>query len=405
MTNPNDPQAVFAAWQAQQAQAAAQAPQQAQPAWNPNPVAPPQQFAQPMAPMPNPYPQPPAPNPYAGYPQAAPQQFAQLYPQFGYQSMPQQFPPAPYQPPMPPAPPVSMDDFFNQPTGAGGKAFPLGQLQVGQTVQFAVARDVGKGDIRLQTDRNTKQPLAPRADGSRKTVMVVPVRVHPDNSEASVWIQGTAWDALKDAMHHAGYPDMIAPKGGDMFTMTVVSKFPNSFGTQSNRYQSVYAIAPQNAAHKDVAATSGQLPNTPPFVPDGNTFPGSTPAPAGPAASPVTMATPPVNLNPIPVQFQAPAPVTAPANFPAATQQEVGQFVAGVNPPTAQEQLNATIAAAHAGASNPGALSPQAQQIAANVAGVQAAQAGQQLPPGMNLTPEMQAVLAGLQAGQTPTAP
>lgn len=353
MTNPNDPQAIYAAWLAQQ-QPAAPAPQPQ--------YAPPQYPGQPAY-------QPPvqqgyAPNPYAqpGYPPAV-----------GYQPMPQQYA-APMAPPVPVK--ASLNDMFNQPMSGGGPSIKLNaQTPVGYRVRCSVTRDVVDADIRAQTDKNTKQPRY-RQDGSAMLVMVIPVKDMSTGADATLWAQGTLWTALNDGMHQAGYPTGTAPKGGDVFEVTVTEKFNNSFNTVSNKYSVSYVIAPHNAHHREQAQSSTapavvadsasqqavQAPNAPvgmpPFVPD--------PTPADPFPQPQV-----ANWAPQPVP-----PFAVPTN---------------VDPNTLAVQPAA-------------GLSPQAQQITDNVAAIKAAQSAQQAQvPGVPaMSPEMAAVLESMKTGQAP---
>ena len=219
--NPQDPygqQQAQPPWQPPPPQAPYAQPQQ--PAWPPPPAPPP---APPQPPQPQaPYTQPSWPPPQA--PQAPQGYYQQPAPQQAYYTQP----PVPAGPPQP-APTVA--DYLAQPTGANGASLTGFLVNEGQSVTGIVARPVGRGDISLQTDPVTRQPLPPRGDGSRKLVMMVPLTVAQNgyftDGRAAWYVRGADQAELARAMAAAGCPDDIrVPEYGAQITVTWTHTLP-----------------------------------------------------------------------------------------------------------------------------------------------------------------------------------
>lgn len=302
------------------------------------PFFPPQYPQQPYAPQPQGYPQQP-------FQQAPPQQG---FPQQGY---------APQVPPTQPTVPLaqgSLSDFYNQPSVGGGPSIawtdkntqapkPIGTTYVGM-----VARDVTSADVQQQTDFKTQQPLFYR-DGRPKFAMKVPLKVQASQEfpegEASWFVKGQAKDELQRAMSAAGVDG--APKEGAVIAITLVQRRPSGPG-----------MNPANIVQVDYRPAGAQA--------------GQAPAQATEAPSPVAVAQPVQQYAAQPVQQvqpqyapQAPQPV---AQQPV--QQYAPQQVA--QPVQQVAQAPAQAAPSGQGFAMPEGLSPEQQQLFAQLAGNQA---------------------------------
>jgi hypothetical protein len=184
---------------------------------------------------------------------------------------PQQPPQQPYYPPpqqgmgqqayyppqgAPPAPPTAqgtLDGFFGEPSAAGGPALKFKDKAIGTTYTGIVARRLGNGDVRQQTDPSGR-PLTYR-DGRPKFVMVVPLFI-PGNPEfpegrGSWWVKGQARDELVRAMHEAGAPEG-PPEEGAGVKVTLVGHRPIP-GLNPQYLYEVRYIRPDNAGQAQPA--------------------------------------------------------------------------------------------------------------------------------------------------------
>lgn len=212
----------------------------------------PQFPAQPMAPQ---YPQ-------QGYPvqpayPAAPPMPAPVTPQY-----PQQYgQPIPAYPGVAaaqsPMPAGTLDGFFNQPSSGGGPSFKFNNKPIGTSYAGIVARTVGNGDIRHQT--NNAGQVQTYKDGRPKLVMVVPMQVQPSaefpDGVAGWWVKGQARDELARAMAEAGAP-AGPPEAGAAIRVTLVGQRPVPNMNPANQYRVDY-VRPSGAAQ---AAPVAQVP-------------------------------------------------------------------------------------------------------------------------------------------------
>lgn len=192
-----------------------------------------------------PYPQQPAtqPAPPQGYyppPQQQvpwpPQQFGQ--PQYQQPAQPQQ-----------PLAQVSLDDYFTQPSVAGGPSISWTNKPLNTTYAGIVARPITNADVQQDTDPQGN-PKTFR-DGRPKSVMKVPLRVHPTpefpEGEATWFVRGQARDELVRAMAEAGAPQG-APEAGAGVSVTLVQRRPSKVGNPQNivqvRYQRPAGVPP-----------------------------------------------------------------------------------------------------------------------------------------------------------------
>lgn len=309
--------------------------------------------------------QPVYPGQQPGYPQQYPPQ--QGFPaQPGYPAQPpvQQQPyappvqggypgqPAPYQQPQQPAVPLaegSIDAFYSQPSAASGPSLSWSkdsqQKPLGTTYQVQVVRDITNSDIQQETDQRSNQPKFFR-DGRPKFVMKVPVKVLGSNYQTPTGQpefpdgEATWWvkGQARDELNRAMAEagESGAPKGGAILTITLV-----------NRKASGAGMNPSNVVQVTYQPGNGG---------------GASPAPVQQAAPQV--------------QQQAPAPQPA-APQQAAPPQWAQPQVTGVVPQADPQQIPA----------------PQAVQQA-----VPQQPTSPQPPAGM--TPEAQAILAGLTGQQ-----
>lgn len=261
-----------------------------------------------------PYPQQPYPAAYpAQYPQApvAPP----AYPQQPYVQQPAAYPPPaqfPQSPQAPTPPPVNgtLDDYYNQPSAAGGPTISWKDKPIGTTYAGTVARDVTNGDVQQQTNFQTKQPEFYR-DGRPKFVMKVPLQVQPSeefkDGEAALYVRGQMRDELVRAMSEAGATG--APKAGDQIFVTLVGKRNTGAG-----------LSPANVFQIRYVAAGRPTPVS---------------APETVQAAPVAVVAPaqPQPVAPQPVQ-QVPAAAPVPPGF-SAEQAELFARLTGQNPPAA----------------------------------------------------------------------
>lgn len=190
------------------------------------------------------------PQPQQGYPQQ-PQAYAPPMPQQGY---PQAYPQpqyAPQQPPAPPLPAVSLDDYWQQPSSSGGPSLKFkdaqGNPQLGKSYEGFIARAISNSDVRPQTDRNGV--VQTYRDGRPKSVMVVPLIMQPTqefpDGQAGWWVKGQARDELVRAMAEASAP-AGAPESGAFVRITLVNVRPIPNMSPAFQYRVEY-MRPQNA--------------------------------------------------------------------------------------------------------------------------------------------------------------
>lgn len=289
------------------------------------------------------YPQQPYPAQPA--PQYPPQQYAgQAYtPQYG---QPAYGPPA--QPPRPPAPVGTLDDYYDQPASGGGPSFKFidasRQPMIGKWYAGIVSRPITNADVQAQVDPNTGITRTYK-DGRPKFVLVVPMQVQPSpefpDGVAGWWVKGQARDELARAMAEAGAP-VGTPEPGAAIRVTLMSTRPVPNMNPAFVYRVEY-MRPAGAAPVAQPAPPAQpitqAPGYPPmamepqyapvqpaqaFYPDGNTAPvygvptvhtgGVVPGPAPQFVPPAQ----PVQPMPQPGPAQtAPAPQQVPAGFDA----------------------------------------------------------------------------------------
>ena len=285
--------------------------------------------------QPVPAPQPPQPYAQPAYPQPVPQQPApQAYPQ-----------PYPQQWAQPAAPPVqladgSIDAFYSQPNVGGGPGISWKGKPDGYTVQGVVARDVGDGDVQQEVgapgSADAGRPLTFR-DGRPKFVMAVPLHVpaSPEfpEGEARLYVRGQLKDELTRAMAEAQVPE-AAPKAGAVITVTLVQRKPGR-GTIP---QNIFAV---------------------------------TYTPAGQAPPPIQAAAQPTYAQPAQPQYQQPvyqqpAPAAPPA-APQATQAPVAASPASEAPAQPAVPQQAPVAQAPAAPAPPPGLTPEQQQLLAQM--------------------------------------
>lgn len=314
--------------------------------------------------MPYGYPQQPQyPQQPMGYPPA--QQLPP--PQYGYPQQPQPAPQAP-----PPAPVVSgtIDQFYSQPSAAGGPGVSWKDKPIGASYAGIIA---GECKVQQDTDYDSGRPLFQRDQVTPKFVMLIPLRSVQSNvptpefpdGEAVFYVRGQARDELVRAMSEAGCSG--APRQGATFQVTLTNRKPNRKGNPSNIVQIVYG-PPNGVAHQEINPAPPSPPSTEP--PQGQQ-PVQQPSAGAPSPAPA----------PQPLQ-QAPAPQPA-------TQQ---------TPPPLQplQQVPAPQAPAQPGVQQPGPLQPG--PVAAASAGPvpTPGQQPQGLQPPSDLSPEQQQLLAQL---------
>lgn len=213
---------------------------------------------------------------------------------------PQHYPPQQYYaPPPPPPPPVvtgSLTDFYGAPSTAS-KAWVFRDKPIGTSYSGIVARVVGNGDVRQQTDQGGRPQTY--KDGRPKWVMIVPMMVQPSpeypEGQASWWVKGQARDELARAMAEAGAPEG-PPEAGAGITVTLIGQRPIPGMNPAFQYRIQY-LRPGGAA-----------PAPQPMAP---TY---TPPPQVPTPEPQYVAPPqPVYAQPAPPQ--APAPMAPAGQF------------------------------------------------------------------------------------------
>ncbi len=218
---------------------------------------------------------------YPAYPPAQPQQPA-YPPQQPQQYPPQQpaYPPqqpvpgtAYYPPPQqqyapPPPPRGSIDSFYDQPANSG-KSISSWFQTPGQSLTGTVARELTDADTQLQTDMQTKQPLPPRPDGSRRWTMTVPLLVapSPDFPEGrAAWIvSSTDRSDLDAAMQAAGCPPKTVPEAGAVITITFLGyRLIPGFGAPKKVKQISYQRPAAASGNGQIAVTAVPQPLAPP---------------------------------------------------------------------------------------------------------------------------------------------
>lgn len=245
---------------------------------------------------------------YPNYPQQQPQYPQQqpgYPPQYAPQQQPQYPPPQPaYPPQQQPAyqPPyaqqnLGIDDFYDQPA-ASGKSISSWFQTPGQSITGIIARAISKADIRPQTDMQTKQPLPPRADGSIRSTMSIPLLVQPSPDfpdGRAAWIVGPSdRPDLEMAMEAAGCKPKTVPEAGATITVTFVGfKQIPGFGVpkklKSITYQRPAGSAPNPTGQTQSATAPAPGPAPATQVPPATAgYQGYTPQPqyAGTYAQP-----------------------------------------------------------------------------------------------------------------------
>lgn len=161
-------------------------------------------------------------------PYYAPQQVPQVQqvPTQQYQVPPAQYqvPPAQYQVPptqyqqAPVAPAVTgtLDQFYSQPSSAGGPSLKFNGRPIGTEYVGVVARRITNSDVRAQTDQSGR--VMTYRDGRPKFVLVIPLLVMPSpeypEGRATLWVKGQMRDELAQAMAKAGVPEGTPPEEG-----------------------------------------------------------------------------------------------------------------------------------------------------------------------------------------------
>jgi hypothetical protein len=301
----------------------------------------PQGYAQPYPPQ---FPQQPAAPAYPQQPPAPsyPQQYAPA------PAYPQQYPQAPAgyaqpypQPPAQPLPTGTLDAYYSQPSTGGGPSWKFNGKPVGTSYAGIVARPLGDGDVRAQT--NNAGQVQTYRDGRPKFVMVVPMQVQPSpefpDGVAGWWVKGQARDELARAMAEAGAPEG-APEAGAGIRVTLVGQrqVPNMNPQLLYRIEYMRPSGAQQAA-----ATAGQAisPHQPmPQQPMGYMTPDGPVIYDNPSAQ--------YAQQPMPPQMTASVMSTA-TGQPVVHQQPVPAPAAVVQQPPVAQPVAAQPAAAPAG--------------------------------------------------------
>lgn len=239
------------------------------------------------------------------------------------------------QPPMPqapPAPPVNLtlDDFIDQPSNAGGASLSFERL--GDTHVVRVTREVVNSDIRQQTDPKTGVGITFR-DGRPKAVLVLPVaKANPDGTEepATFWAGTNERDELKRAMTAAGWSGTF-PEADSWLKITYVSDKNNGPGYAKSKIKHIDYVRPSGGQSAPAPAPqSAAAPAPPPQA----VAAAPTPAPAPQAAPQPTpeqiaafMASQQAAAQAQPAPTPAPAPA-APMTMPGLTPEQAAQFAA-----------------------------------------------------------------------------
>jgi hypothetical protein len=255
----------------------------------------------PTPPTPPPTPQYPAPGGYQPGPGPLPGQYAPA-PQYPY--APQAAPAAQ------PLAQGSIDDFFNQPSAAGGKSLTF--KVVGTRYVGIVSRPLGQGDVQQQTDTFGRPQFF--RDGRPKFVMKVPLQMQPSAEYPdglAVWfVKGQARDELVRAMAEVGAP-AGPPEVGSIIDITYVGDRQAGPGLNPAKQSRVVYRRPDGAPPAPAAPAPVAQP----------------PAPAQPPAMPVA---PPVEASvpAAPAQPAAPAP-QPPADLTPEQQQLLAKLTGG----------------------------------------------------------------------------
>ncbi|WP_134740018.1 hypothetical protein [Nocardioides sp. 503] len=220
---------------------------------------------QPYAPQ---YPQPPV----QGYPQQPVQQpYPAQYPAApaqAYPPQPQQYgaPQAPQAPTQPLAQ-GSIDDFYNQPSVGGGPSLSWTDKNtnqpkpIGTSYAGIVARDVTNADVQQQTDFRTQAPLFYK-DGRPKFAMKVPLKLQPSaefpDGEASWFVKGQARDELVRAMAEAGCSG--SPTAGAVIEVTLVQRRNTGAGMNPANIVQVRYTPPAGTGAPSPAPVQQQVP-------------------------------------------------------------------------------------------------------------------------------------------------
>lgn len=329
--------------------------------------------------------------PQPGYPQQYPAQPMQQ-PQ-GYPAQPQQpyAPPAQYpgapvgypqgqpmqQPPVPPAQSGSIDDYYNQPVAAGGPGISWKNKAEGTAYWGVIS---GTPTVQQDTDYNTKAPLFQKDGVTPKWVMLIPLSGVQTNhqgpaefpdGEVVFYARGKDKEELNRAVAEAGCSG--APRVGAQFMVTLVQRKPNRTGNPTNVVQIRY-VPPNGQPHGPAEQSAPAQPQQLEAVAASSPVQAAPAVPQAPQAPAPQPAAPQVQAPP---QWAQP-PVEQVPQQPQVQQPQVQQ------PPAQQPQMQAPV--------------PPGVPQAAPAQGAPGPAPAPQPPAGM--TPEAQAILAGLTGQQ-----
>lgn len=272
-----------------------------------------------------------------------------------------------------PPPPValptiaSMDEFFNQKTGGGGKGWTFKDKPNGTSYWGIVEREITKGDIEAVTNPTNGQ-VQTRKDNTVKWQMKVPMLMVPianhEDGHGQAYIKGDSQAKLTAAMRAVGAPDG-PPEPGAFLQITKVNERPIKGFSPQYIYEVVYRrpgdawtvqkTAEVTAAHEAIAAGTAPAALTPPG-------PGATAAEFMAYATALQAQTAstatPVSVPPPTVTAATAPPAPAPAAVPPAASDPVAALAAA--PAVDAAALAAAMAAAAAAPAAPVVETPPA---------------------------------------------
>lgn len=250
---------------------------------------------------------------------------------------------------------ASMDEFFNQRTGGGGKGWTFKDMPNGTSYWGIVEREITKGDIEAVTNPTNGQ-VQTRKDNSVKWQMKVPLLMLPikdhEDGHGQAYIKGDSQAKLTAAMRAVGAPDG-PPEPGAFLQITKVNERPIKGFSPQYIYEVVYRrpgdawtvqkTAEVTAAHEAIAAGTAPAALTAPG-------PGATAAQfmayaqalqaqAASTAAPVTVPPPTVTAT------AATAPAVDPAALAAAMAAAAPAPVVDAAPAVAPDAAPAVAAA------------------------------------------------------------
>lgn len=245
------------------------------------------------------------------------------------------YPPAAVPPPPVALPTIaSMDEFFNQKTGGGGKGWTFKDKPNGTSYWGIVEREITKGDIEAVTNPTNGQ-VQTRKDNTVKWQMKVPMLMVPianhEDGHGQAYIKGDSQAKLTAAMRAVGAPDG-PPEPGAFLQITKVNERPIKGFSPQYIYEVVYRrpgdawtvqkTAEVTAAHEAIAAGTAPAALTPPgpgataaeFMAYATALQAQAASTAAPVSvPPPTVTAPPPAAPPAPAPAAAaPAPVVAP---------------------------------------------------------------------------------------------